>query len=745
MRGIRRIGMVGLVVSSLAGAIHAEDTVEEAAKGLLVVHSRLNYYTAEQEGQLLVRMPVPPEGNTCIFEVVCDDEVPTTAPIVFGERPTIFTFPLEVFRRGDTTLQCRVLVDDTAVAETTAVVRKLPHKPNVVKIDRLTGGVIVDGRPFFPFGFYCYSPVQPRLAEEEVVRGFSMMSPYQDNEPETLAARQRYMDRCARLGMKVHYQLLSVAGGGGVHGADPKEATKRRALLEAEIKAFRDHPALLAWYIADEPTGSKVPPERLAESRALINKLDPYHPVTVVFMNPGAAQRYADSMDIVMTDIYPIPHGPPAGTGDAVQLLVNEFSLEKPIWFVPQAFGGGEWWRREPTAQEERVMTYLPVIRGATGIQYFIRHGQNGFPKSTSAWAECGRLALEIAELAPALLSDEPRPEVVCTPTSVAAAGWQDRGLVTILAVNTLNAPIPAHIELEGVGFTGVAILPFENRTVPVQGGVIEEMIDAYGTRAYQFRVRPLDEDLAIHAGNLVENPSFENNPSVGTPAGCYANVGAGRGATYFVDPSVARHGRHAVRMHTPAQDQGVSLGFFPFSLEDGTPFRVSVWAKGKPLEKMDEPPGFFGRLFKPPKAKPGPPTFTVSFVAGANATFELSPDWHEYVLTGQTDQGYPRVAPGIAFNDPGTAWFDLLEVIVDPAITAEPDEFVDRIEVTVNTIAKRGKIRYTLDGTDPTASSVLYTGPITLTDSATVRAAVFDEGRFISGVARAAFTKGQP
>lgn len=86
--------------------------------------------------------------------------------------------------------------------------------------------------------------------------------------------------------------------------------------------------------------------------------------------------------------------------------------LEKAIWLVPQAFGGNEWWTREPTAAEMRGATYMGLINGSRGFQYFIRHGQNGFPKSTTAWAEAGAMALEIAELSPYVLSGEDAPEV---------------------------------------------------------------------------------------------------------------------------------------------------------------------------------------------------------------------------------------------------------------------------------------------------------------------------------------------
>jgi hypothetical protein len=285
----------------------------------------------------------------------------------------------------------------------------LNYKPNEVKTDRLTGGLIVNKKQFFPFGFYCYSPVHKTLPEEEVVKGFNMISPYQKILPETFSDRKAYMDRCAQLGMKVHYNLLSVSGGGGV-GSKIEGLTdlqKKERLLN-EIRAFRDHPALLAWYVSDEPTRNRINPDSLINIYRLIKENDPWHPVSIVFMVPFMpSKQYADALDIVMADPYPIPDVPVTQVGDAAGQLSAEFAGKKPVWIVPQAFGGGEWWGREPSLQELRSMTYQSIIKGARGIQYFVRQGLNLFPKSAAAWAECGRMAIEIAELTPWLLSDE--------------------------------------------------------------------------------------------------------------------------------------------------------------------------------------------------------------------------------------------------------------------------------------------------------------------------------------------------
>lgn len=277
------------------------------------------------------------------------------------------------------------------VVTDTAPATKQVSRSNEVKIDPVSGGLIVDGLAFFPFGFYCSRlELRPSLSEEEFVKGFNMMSPYQKNEPEKLNERRAYMDRCAELGMKVNYHLNHFIRRDGVWSSDAAVAKKKLEGLKAEVLAFRDHLALLSWYISDEPAGRSYKPADMAEIYKTIKELDPYHPITIVFVVPGAARRFAEATDVVMADIYPIPNDPPMVVGDETIKLVNEFRYEKPVWIVPQAFGGNEWWPREPTPQEERLMTYLAVIHGATGIQYFVRQGLNQRPKSTAAWAECG-------------------------------------------------------------------------------------------------------------------------------------------------------------------------------------------------------------------------------------------------------------------------------------------------------------------------------------------------------------------
>lgn len=548
-------------------------------------------------------------------------------------RRTLLPLDITTFPNGVTQVTCRLLRGDQQLAEASTQIRKAPPKGNEVKIDNLTRSLIVDGLPFIPFGFYTYYPLKEGVMDGEVVRGFNLFSPYHGgpHEREKHAPIMAYLDRCAEIGMRVNYHLM------WPYQSEMSDA--QMALLRSEIETVRDHPALLSWYIADEPGLEYVP--QLTKVYNLLKELDPYHPVTIVFCQ-GAdhALKFSGTMDIVMADPYPIPQGPPTAVSRTADEFNTAFDFRLPLWIVPQAFGGNEWWQREPTAREQRVMTYLALIHGARGIQYFIRSPQVSFPKSPSMWAECGALALEAAELTPALTSAETAPSVTVSARAVHACALRHRGIVTVLAVNTDKKPQMLRIQVNGIDFTGEADVLFEDRTVTVEGGAIEEPIDGYGTRAYAIPIGQLaQDDLAVDPANLVVDPSWESTPSVGTPSACYASIPGA--ATCFVDSRIARHGCHSLRMTAPTAQELPSLTPYPVSLKAGQAYRVSVWSRAK----SD------GVVLK------------VSLGSLASQQFSLTREWKEYMFTVAPERDV-RLSPGLALGTPGVAWLDLFQVV---------------------------------------------------------------------------------
>ena len=213
--------------------------------------TRQSFYSGERDSEILLRISAN-NGIQFTKAVVSHKSLIISEKSVRpGETITRIPFSLEGKNNGDSLITELISSSGKSYRKSCAVT-VLKRKANEVKTDRLTGALITNGLPFFPVGFYCYSPVSETLPAEEIVNGFTVISPYQKIIPETADERKRYMDNCARIGMKVHYNLLSVSGGGGVNskiaGLSDEE---KRARLKEEIKRFMDHPALLAWYISD--------------------------------------------------------------------------------------------------------------------------------------------------------------------------------------------------------------------------------------------------------------------------------------------------------------------------------------------------------------------------------------------------------------------------------------------------------------------------------------------------------------
>ena len=616
------------------------------------MNTRFSFYSFEKDGEILLHVP----QNLIFSNISVDleiDNMPCAAwKGVPGKKILRLPFALN-FLPGSHKATTKISVSGRSLKYIASCdLLLLKYKPNEVKTDRFTGGLIVNRREFFPFGFYTYSPVYPTLPEEEVVRGFNMISPYQKIVPETFSDRKAYMDRCAQLGMKVHYNLLSVSGGGGVssriEGLTDRQKKER---FVNEIRAMMDHPALLAWYIADEPTGNKISPDSLIKVYNLVRETDPWHPVTMVFMAPFMSSRqYADALDIVMADPYPVPVYPVTMAGDVAGQLSAEFRGKKPVWIVPQAFGGGEWWGREPTLQELRTMTYQSIIKGARGVQYFIRQGPNLFPKSTSAWAECGRMAVEIAELTPWLLSDEEPIRVLSGSQNIIASSALHDGELLILAVNKANSPQIAEFSI-AKPFTGKAKVLFENRSVNVYGGHFSDHISAFGSQVYLISMKKGNGTHKSWIRNLTRDPGFEDISSPGFPAACYARGGGDRGATYFLDSREHFEGNHSIRIITPAENMSIRLRFFPFNGRNGASYYLSVWAKAD-LEQG----------FRDPSSKQ---YFELALNDYGSQSFELTDEWKEYVTNVTipyfNDQP-PRTNVILRMPSAGVAWFDMLQ-----------------------------------------------------------------------------------
>ena len=212
------------------------------------------------------------------------------------------------------------------------------------------GTLIDNGKPFFPVGIFAR---YLQDVDDFTKGGFNTVLFCHG------CTNNAALDLCVQKGVRVIYNLFPYTRN------EPMDLSG----LRQTVRMFKDHPAVLAWYVNDE-----LPKSRVAELRTvqrIIEDEDPDHPTYSCMNVPSDARAYLGTCDVYGFDPYPIRRGGEP-TGEVRRSIrvgrAGTFSTF-PVWQVPQAFA----WEgcQLPTKDEMRQMTLQSVAAGAKGIVYF--------------------------------------------------------------------------------------------------------------------------------------------------------------------------------------------------------------------------------------------------------------------------------------------------------------------------------------------------------------------------------------
>jgi hypothetical protein len=297
--------------------------------------------------------------------------------------------------------------------------------------------VILNGKPFFPLGMYWGS------ISFDDIQTFAD-SPFNCLMPYTSPTRVQ-MDLAQANGLKVIYSVKDAYAGSGFCVPEIQSEADERPWVEGHVQEFRDHPALLGWYLNDELSLDYL--DRLKAHQQWVTEADPNHPTWVVLYQVNELAGYADTFDVIGTDPYPIPGSPASMAGQWAQRSVDTFDGRRPVWMVPQVFNwatyraeGDRAGLRPPTLEEMRSMAWQCITAGARGLifySWFDIQRDTLVPFGTQ-WPLCKQMAAEIRDMEPVILSVEPTPPVQYSGDE--AVRWTTRKVGDTLYVIAVNS-----------------------------------------------------------------------------------------------------------------------------------------------------------------------------------------------------------------------------------------------------------------------------------------------------------------
>ncbi|MEI6349274.1 MAG: chitobiase/beta-hexosaminidase C-terminal domain-containing protein [Bacteroidota bacterium] len=132
----------------------------------------------------------------------------------------------------------------------------------------------------------------------------------------------------------------------------------------------------------------------------------------------------------------------------------------------------------------------------------------------------------------------------------------------------------------------------------------------------------------------------------------------------------------------------------------------------------------------------------TASF--GALLDNQAGPVWIRIVELAATTGSGNRPSTGV--DDFNLTWTNgAATTVAAPVFTPQAGTYYNSVNVTIATSTPGAEVRYTLDGTTPTAASTLYTAPIAVTSTKTINAIGIKTGLTNSTVSSAIYTIATP
>lgn len=347
-----------------------------------------------------------------------------------------------------------------------------------------TGGVSIAGRPDFLLGMY---GVNEDDMGDIAAGGFDYCHSYRWDGPGTTEEALQYLDAAQSHGLRVFMGL----------SRQQLMAHDQRFVAE-RVAALMRHPALLAWYLYDEPDleHQYVSPMWLELYYRLIKSLDPFHPVVVTCARDDAVARYRDAFDVHWTQVY----GSTAYVSTRLERHRSSLREGTPLAAILHCYdkrqtselrGGAQPdpAQFQPDGSLMRANAFMAIAHGSSGLTWWwwgYGGGDRYFTVANApqAWESLQQTVADIHSLEPVLTAEGAVTMSVQTPAeNVEVHVWEKRlpQRVVTIAVNQTDETCDVRWRPQTPPAAATVSVLFEDRELELTEGAL---VDAFGPRA---------------------------------------------------------------------------------------------------------------------------------------------------------------------------------------------------------------------------------------------------------------------
>lgn len=353
---------------------------------------------------------------------------------------------------------------------------------------------IVNGQPFFPLGFYTDGAVEDSAHQSQLATaGFNCMLSY-GTDYYSVSGDKGFLDNAAAHGLKVIFGMETCYDGFPWSRQSLGTWVGGYQILQGLVSAYKTHPALLGWYLAEElPEDAQ---NDLIQHQNYIAATDPNHPGFQVSSTWENIDEGLKNTDVAGLDYYPVLK---AGTGvpqmesfgAAVDATQSAVQRARPVWMVAECSSQRSYKSTSQTPSYSQIMceAYQALTHGARGLIFYTLYhlwSENG----ASQWTVMTNVASQLNAIRSISLGLDASPNMAITASDSRIS------LITrvvgsntyVLAVNPYTQSVPCTYTLgSGLSALRVDVGPpgGVSRSIQVSGRTFSDSIEPLGTRVY--------------------------------------------------------------------------------------------------------------------------------------------------------------------------------------------------------------------------------------------------------------------